>query len=347
MNVAFLPFYEENPYQRLLNAGLRELGVNMSPIRGTWFIGAILRSRPDVVHFHWLDPFFNRGSTAKGIAAFLIFLVQWPILRALGARIVWTVHNIQSHERRLGLIDRWLGNLVGGAASRIIVHCDMAARRFLELRPQIDSNKITVIPHGNYIGVYPDNAERVAARRQLGLSDDRRVLLFLGHVRRYKGVPELISRFADDPALRDADLVVVGQTREPELAQELTAIAARTENIHLTLEFAPDDQVQVYMAAADAVAAPFRDVLTSGSLILALSFGKVVIAPKTGCVADLAGDVAGYFYDAEDPQGLGDALRVFAASEEDLGELGRRNKAFAQSLSWDTIAALTKSAYGA
>ena len=51
----------------------------------------------------------------------------------------------------------------------------------------------------------------------------------------------------------------------------------------LALRYIPDAELQVWLRAADVVVLPFRDILTSGSAILALSFGRAVVAPALGC----------------------------------------------------------------
>ena len=66
------------------------------------------------------------------------------------------------------------------------------------------------------------------------------------------------------------------------------------------LGFVPDDELQVYLRAADVVATPFLEILTSGSVLLAMSFERAVIAPRRGCVAETVGDDGGILYDADD-----------------------------------------------
>ena len=346
LRVAVLPIYSENPYQQLLRSALEQVDVESFAIRRTLFLPALWRLKPDVIHFHWLDVFCNRGgSRLKSLVAFCLFWIQWPVLRLSGIRIVWTLHNLQSHERRLGGLERVLIRKVGTAANRVIVHCRFAAERLLAEHPQIAPEKIATIPHGNFIGVYPNDIDKVEARARLGLPTQARVLLFLGHVRRYKGVTELIEQFRCDSELEPIQLVIAGQVAEAALAEELRRVGRDAGNISLHLAMVPAEDISLYMAAADAVATPFRDVLTSGSLILALSYAKPVIAPKAGCLTELTEDVAGYFYDPSDPQGLSDALRRFAVEESDLTQMGMQNRAFAESLSWDMVARLTRAAY--
>jgi len=61
---------------------------------------------------------------------------------------------------------------------------------------------------------------------------------------------------------------------------------------------------------ADAVVLPFRDILTSGSAILALSHGRPVIAPALGCLPGTLPSDATFLYDADAP---GDRRGVGAA----------------------------------
>ena len=80
--------------------------------------------------------------------------------------------------------------------------------------------------------------------------------------------------------------------------------------MRLDLGFVPDEELQVYLRAADVVACPFLEIFTSGSVLLAMSFERAVIAPRRGCVTETLDEAGGILYDADDPQGLEGALRV-------------------------------------
>src|SRR5690606_29130713 len=103
-------------------------------------------------------------------------------------------------------------------------------------------------------------AGRLSVAR-LGLPADAVVLLFLGKIRRYKGVPELIETFQSIDG-GDARLVVAGSPLNPQVEKEVRD-AVRSEHVHLHPNFVPDGEIQVYMNAADAVVLPYQDVLTS------------------------------------------------------------------------------------
>jgi glycosyltransferase involved in cell wall biosynthesis len=69
-----------------------------------------------------------------------------------------------------------------------------------------------------------------------------------------------------------------------------------------------DVDVQLYFEAADWVVLPYRDVLTSGSALLALSFGRPVVAPRRGCLADLDETDGVLRYEPDHPGALAHAL---------------------------------------
>ncbi len=347
MKVLFLPHFPDNPYQRLLRQASTGIGVRMQPVRVPWFLFQVLRQRPDLVHIHWLHPFYLGKTSARSLAVFVLFLLQWPLLRLLGVPITWTVHNLHDHEGRMPLAERTVTRLVSTAARRIIVHCETARSRLRVECPWIDAARTVVVPHGSYFGVYPNTVTQESARQQLGLPPDARVVLFFGEVRRYKGILDLAELFAEPEVTRSARLVVAGRVHDPALRDQLAQAVRLTNSIHLHLGYVADVDVQLFMSAADIVATPFRDVLTSGSLILGMSFGKAVIAPKVGCAADLAHSTDGWFYDPADPQGLATALHdaVLHTTREDTKMMGERNRKLAEDQRWSAIAHQTRRVY--
>ncbi len=97
------------------------------------------------------------------------------------------------------------------------------------------------------------------------------------------------------------------------------------------------------MEAADAVVFPFKDILTSGSIFLAMSFGKAIIVPKLESLEEIIAVGGAICFDPEDPDGLKSALKTALTS--DLEGLGQINLNAAKLLSWDKIARQTADVY--
>jgi len=97
------------------------------------------------------------------------------------------------------------------------------------------------------------------------------------------------------------------------------------------------------MNAADVIVLPFKDILTSGSVILAMSFGKPIIAPTIGCVPDVLDIEGSFLYNALEKDGLVNAMRrVF---NSDIIKMGNHNFELAKQFEWDKIAKKTYEIY--
>jgi glycosyltransferase involved in cell wall biosynthesis len=206
----------------------------------------------------------------------------------------------------------------------------------------LNTKQTTVIPHGNYINVYADDISVSAAHRKLHVKKNERVILFFGLIRRYKGVEDLIAAFkkADHKNVR---LIIAGKCTDASLKQEIIA-AQKQYPIDFHDGYVADDQVAAYFKAADVVCLPFKATTTSGSALLALSFGRALIAPRTGALKDVPSTV-GYFYDPAKSNDLGQAIQTALIDPGQLERKGNNAHEYALTLDWDKIARKTIKVY--
>ncbi len=327
---------KRNPYVSLLCDGLRQPALNIQPsIVDQFSLGWMWRHRHDVdlLHFHWLELFFLYPSRMRSLKRWLSVMLGLVLARACGICLVYTVHNIWQHEgQRAGLV--WLGNrTIFRLAQAVHVHDQGTADC---LPASCRCAKVHVIPHGNYVSAYPNDCTRAEARSQLGLGESRFIYLFLGRVRPYKGIEDLLVAFKalDDP---DALLLVAGEAHEPGCVEEIESLAAGDERIRLSLRFVSETSLQVYLNACDISVLPYRHVTTSGAGLLSLSFRAPIIAPALGCFLDLVGKNArGILYDPQDADALREALRQ--ARLADLAAMRAACARFVEELDWNKIA---------
>jgi glycosyltransferase involved in cell wall biosynthesis len=116
------------------------------------------------------------------------------------------------------------------------------------------------------------------------------VILFFGKIRAYKNAPELLKAFRQfsDP---ETMLFVAGRPEFPALAAALEQEAAEDQRVRIHLDFISKDKAQVYFRAADLVILPYREILNSGSALLALSFDRPVLVPLRGAFGELQAQV--------------------------------------------------------
>ena len=296
MRVAFLPVWNGNPYHAELEKALRSLGIEVlhpqslkSLCRNYW-TGV---EKVDVVHIHALPQFGWSLIPLRGYVAFYQRLV-W--LRIMGVRLVWTMHNLDNHESQNRSIENFVARHFAPQMGGIIVH-GKSAKRIVESRwIQRTGSPIHVIPHGHYIGSYKNEISAEAARAQFGFSASNLVFLFLGMIRPYKGVVEMVDAFRLHTE-SNARLIITGMP----INQEICNQVARSIEGDLRIRFLPghvaDDDIQLYMNACDVVVLPYRRILTSGAAVLAMSFGKPCIAPRAGCVTDMLDEKGAIFFD--------------------------------------------------
>jgi glycosyltransferase involved in cell wall biosynthesis len=103
---------------------------------------------------------------------------------------------------------------------------------------------------------------------------------------------------------------------------------ARTRSVRLLPRHIADDDMQVLLNAADCVVLPYNEVLTSGAAMLAMSFGRPVVAPDLGGVRDYVDEASGALYDVSDPAGLMQAMDHVRLRSFDPGAIRRHIEPF-------------------
>jgi glycosyltransferase involved in cell wall biosynthesis len=336
---------EHNPYGTLLCEALERRAVEVEFTMR--FDADYLRQnhgRIQILHMNWLQPLYYHDDAPIMERQMDEFVRNLALARELGYKLVWTAHNLYPHNRKHFEIDRKCRFEICRLATAIITHCDSAAE---ELQQQFGrSQNVFVIPHGNYVGVYSNQFTREQARTQLGVPDDAFAYGLYGNIRPYKGIEALIDTFRRLPN-EGAWLLVTGGSRDTEYLEAIRRHVAEHPRIVLRTYYrlAPLDDLLLILNAADVITLPFRDVTTSGSLMLALSMAKPIIAPALGCLPMMADPKAGILYNPDEEEALYRAMS--AIRTRDLGEASRLALASAEKFNWDKIAALTLEAYNA
>jgi len=244
----------------------------------------------DIFHIHWPEWELNEiHSATKAAARLKLKLMLIDALRARGTKIVWTVHNLKSHEGLHPRLEEWFWSAFTRKLDGFISLTDSGRDAAKERFPSLKHVPSYVIPHGHYRDEYPLDV-CTDARKQVGISSDAKVILFFGQIREYKNVPALIRAFRAIKG-KNVILCIAGRPNPNTLARELRAASSDDPRIHLHLENIPKERVQFFFRAADLVTLPYRDILNSGTALLALSFNRPILVPKRGAMSDLQGSV--------------------------------------------------------
>jgi glycosyltransferase involved in cell wall biosynthesis len=109
------------------------------------------------------------------------------------------------------------------------------------------------------------------------------------------------------------------------------------------LGYIADDDIQNFFRSADVVVFPFKNTQTSGSLMLAMSYGCPVIAPRIATLPEYMDSDMGFLFDPESPGALEQALD--AAARAPLPSMAVNARRRAESMRWDTMARSHLAAY--
>jgi glycosyltransferase involved in cell wall biosynthesis len=321
------------PYFNLAqNAGMR----NAVPFVWGWArtLVELIRRRPRVLHVQWL---VRPGPESRFIPL---------IARAVGARLVYTAHNVVPHAGADRSLEAALRRFYR-SCDAVIVHTRRSREDLLARFPGVEPTAVRVIEHGNYEHRLED-IDRATARRLLGLPDDALVVSAVGKVRSYKGVEDLILALDGGPP--GAVLLVAGHPDDPAHLQQLHALAQRVgvqDRVRFVTRYLSNREMQSAFVAADVVALPYRAIDQSGILLYAMSCGRAIVASRLPSFAETLEEGAGaLFHEPGDVAALRDALRTVLSDGALRDALGREAQRVAVTRhAWDVIGRRTAEVY--
>ncbi len=343
MRILVLPREDSNPYQELLYGEMRRRGVQIT------YLGELTPSHTlnllllplemairrlggaRVVHLHWVYAFGLYGSDRFAAVRRLVevwFTAWLSVLRLLDMRLVWTAHNVLPQAPAFADDIRGRRRLVA-ACDLVFTHSKATLDQLAALG--IMPRRSAIIPHGPFT-----EAVESGWFRTPGDGQRTRQFLFFGKIQPYKGVDTLLQAFAALPPELDAHLTVAGECRDSSLAAELTGLASRSR-VTLRLEWISEGEASRLLYMADAVVLPYRKITTSGSGVLALSYGRPLIVPDLPGLAELPDDAV-VRYDGT-AEGLSAAVAsIVLADAAVLAKMSSAAYDYCAAVSWSQIA---------
>ena len=226
----------------------------------------------------------------------------------------------------------------------LVVHSHSGRAQLIE-QLGVAPGSVHVIPHGSF-----DYLTAVGNGRPLdpavGDLENRKMVLFFGLIRPYKGVDLLIDAFASAPG--DAVLIVAGMPRMPiEPLRRQALERGLGERVRFVPRFISDDEIGAYFERADLVVLPYRETEQSGVLFTSLAFGKPTIATDVGGFSELGSEAGAVRLvppgDSDALAGAIDQLLNDPAKREQLAAAARA--AASGAFSWSRAAELTEQLY--
>lgn len=270
----------DNLYSRL-----PDNGIDVVDLRSAAAFG----KKADFLHIHWPEVFFFKQSGLRPLVKRLWFLSTAGYLMARGAKLVYTVHNIDPHE---ACSPFWRSLIERHIVERVAIFHHFFTDSISMLKKHLPNVRgvHTVIPHPLYEPL-PPSLSRAELRAQHDIPLDAPLILSIGQIRRYKRIRELIADFKKI-ARQDAVLMIAGRCNDADYMREITEEIGGNTRIRLIDRFLSEQEMADLTHMADLLAINNKDLHNSGVAILSLSYERPLVAPDGGAIAYLK-DVAG------------------------------------------------------
>ena len=258
----------------------------------------------------------------------------WSLLRdRRRPAAVAVVHNPVDHDAHIW--QRVAARRVLGDCQALFTHARILAAELRRAYPSVP-----VGAHGLPSAGSPVDLDRDHARKALDLPGGRRVGLFLGLSRPYKGVDVLLEAAACLPADSDWLIVVAGEpwgNLGDRLVRQVEELQLEGR-VQLDLRWVPEPQVSTFLAAADILILPYRRGSQSAVAPMALAQGVPVLSTAVGGVPEVVRDgVNGVIVPPGDPTAIATALESLTYGR--IGELASGALESARDLGWPSYAA--------
>jgi D-inositol-3-phosphate glycosyltransferase len=225
---------------------------------------------------------------------------------------VLTIHDISSFKSGDKSFFR---KYILNSFDKLIVHNQFS---FDELINVTTNTNISIIPHGNYshsVSSIPSNPNQ----------SDELNLLFFGQVKKVKGLDILLEALHYVVQKTDqVNLVIAGKVWHDDLEYYKSLIKSyqleKRVSCHFT--YIPNSEVASFFEKADVVVLPYRQIYQSGVLLLAMSYGRAVLASDLPPFKEIIKDgVNGLLFENSNITDLSNKVLKLVQNKAQLNEL--------------------------
>lgn len=216
---------------------------------------------PDVVITSYWMPFF-----APSLGT---------VLRYVKGRKIALLHNVIPHEK--GKLDDVLNKYYLKPNNDFIVLSDTVKGQLKSYKPQAKYLQVTH-PLYRHFG---EKLNKETAQQQLGIPKGKKVVLFFGFIRKYKGLDLLIDALVNCD--ENTVLLIAGESyeAEEELDHKISKLGLE-KRVFKNVRYIPDEEVKLFFSASDICALPYRSATQSGIASIAKHFELPMVVTPVG-----------------------------------------------------------------
>ncbi|MBO5479071.1 MAG: glycosyltransferase [Clostridia bacterium] len=263
----------------------------------------INKIKPDMVIIQWWHPYFAP-----------CYYILCKCLKK--TKILFICHNVFPHERFP--LDKFLTKLTLKQGKCYIVQSKKDAD---DLKTIIKNPVFKQTVHPTYNAFKIENMSREEARKRLGIEPEKKVLLFFGFIREYKGLKYLIQAMPEIVSkIPDVELLIVGDYSgedDKKLYTDMIKQCQIENYVKIFDGYIPDREVEKFFAACDLVVLPYISATQSGIVQIAFGFEKPVVVTNVGGLPDVVTDgKTGYVVEPQNPNAITNAIIDFYKNDK-------------------------------
>lgn len=333
------------PYQHMLSG---DLPSAIAPRAGNIDTALEMQATgqgPVVFHLHWAASAIGAEQSRVFVMAATIELFdKLARFKALGGKLIWTLYDLPPRTTEFpDLAVEFCARLAGLAD---IVHVyDARVAALTAEQFQLPAEKLRIIaqgacPDSDHDDDHGDDIDRQSARAQLNLPREGRVFVLLEPPSNAAELEDLLQAFARIQVSQNTVRLVLAGKQDVMDGDEFAQRVMAQDGLLAPGDLS-EEQLQLYLRAADFVLLAHRNLLTTGAICLAQSFGCSVIAPNAGLWPDVINNGSdGLLYDPDAPYALHDTLGyAVRLADKDVKALQHQAqiRARTQDCHWDDL----------
>ena len=307
--LGFFPdFSAGNSYQNMLYSESR---------KANWIIKAIetpfdVSPEVDAVHIHWQNAIWGHSHLERSELMNSDFVSLFSFKNDLPRKrrsTIWTVHNLAPHDSME--MDSELALMRKMNEESDVIHF-LTHESVSEIKKFIPVNekKIIVEPHCSYSGFLPNKLDSEAMRLRYGIDRTSLIIGFIGQIRPYKNVMQLIDTFLEiHEEFHDLVLIVAGLNQDSIVDSRLKELSHEFGNIRYIDHFLTPDEFAEISSIIQIACYPYTSILNSGSVYSSLTFGHHIVVPNHPGLSNFKDKTFVTFYEANSLVSFRSALR--------------------------------------
>ncbi|MGB0368749.1 MAG: glycosyltransferase, partial [Flavobacteriales bacterium] len=254
---------------------IRSTISSINPISWWLTVKEIVRQQPDFVVVRYWLPFMGPC---------LGTICKW-LKQKLNVPVVAILDNVVPHEKRIG--DKPFTKYFINQCNAFVA----MSGSVLDDLQKFDSDKPRKLLYHPVYDHFGEAVEKNMARKHLGLSENSKIILFFGIIRKYKGLKLLLEALAKVEDKGDLKLVVAGEFYDSqEQYTKLIADLGLENNVIVHAGFVDKNKVRYYFCAADLVAQPYLTATQSGVTQIAYHYNTPMLVTNVGGLPEMVLD---------------------------------------------------------